>query len=87
MSLLLNTAAALFALTAAALMLVALAAWGRSRNGRMGLLALGFAAFTAAGATTAWWLFNGDDVESALAMQTALSGMGLFFVYTAAVRK
>lgn len=87
MTLLLNAATALLALGGLVLTALALVGWRRSGQGRLGVLALGFALFAAAGAWTAAGLFTGQDVVALLTTQTLLVASALFVIYLAAVKR
>ncbi len=87
MSTLLNAAAAVLTLGALVLTALAAMAWWRSRSGRLGVLAIGFALFAAGGASTSAGLFSGASIQGMLTVQTTLTAAGVFVVYLAAVKK
>ncbi len=87
MSIILNAAAAILTLGALVLTALATLAWYRSRAGRLGLLAIGFALFAAGGVSTSAGLFSGASIQGMLTVQTALTATGVFVVYLAAVKK
>lgn len=82
-----NAGAALLALGGLALTVLSLLAWRRSRRGRHGFLAAGFACFAGAGMVTSVGLFSGANPLSLLAQQSAASAAGLFLIYLASVKK
>lgn len=87
MSILLNLAVAAFTLTAIALTVLGVLAWRRSGQARIGGLAAGFGFFALAGVITSWWLFAREDLETLLAVHTAITALGLITVYLAAVKR
>lgn len=87
MSLALNAATALFTLGALVISALSAGAWWRSGQPRLGVLALGFLLFGAAGAWTAVGLFTGKDALDMLTAQTLLSAAGVFVTYIAAVKR
>lgn len=87
MTVVLNAATALLALGGLVLAVLSAVAWRRSGQARLGVLALGFLLFAAAGTWTAVGLFTGAAVVGMLTTQTLLSAAGLFVVYLAAVKR
>lgn len=87
MTVLVNAATALLALGGLVLTLLAFVGWRRSGQGRLGVLALGFALFAAAGAWTAAGLFAGQDAVALLTAQTLFVASALFVIYLAAVKR
>lgn len=87
MSVLLNVAVAAFTLTAFALALLGFAAWRRADRAKMGVLAVGFSWFAAAGLLSSWWLFAREDLELLFTIHVTLAALGLLTIYTATVKR
>jgi hypothetical protein len=84
---LVNIGAALLALGGLALTVLSLIAWRRSRRGRHGFLAAGFACFAVAGAVTSIGLFSGAEPLALLGQQSLAAAAGLFMIYLASVKR
>lgn len=87
MTTLLNVAVAAFTLTAIALTILGFLSWRRSKRTKLGVVALGFGWFAAAGLLASWWLFSREDLETLFTIHAALSAAGLLTIYLATVRR